>query len=126
MREAVIISGRESRHGAQDVAASARMLTQGGLSIVESHVVSDRKQLQKRVKYALKSGHKLILVSGGDGGIGLNVETAVDTIINGRIAHVDLGRVNGNYFAKFSTIGLTAEVGARAGSSASQVLSHRR
>lgn len=143
MREAVLLGGHESRHGAQDVALAAKLLAAGGIRVAESHVVADRIALRKRVKQAVKSGHKLIVVSGGDGaqttavgplaykkavlglipggtgnsfaqtlGIGTDVGAAVDTIVNGKMATVDLGHVNGNYFANFSTIGLTAEVGA--------------
>ena len=143
MREAVLLGGHESRHGAKDVAAAAELLRARGIRIVESHVVADRIALRKRVKQAVNSGHKLIIVSGGDGaqttavgplahtdavlgvipggtgnsfaqtlGIKPTLEAGVDAIVNGRIERVDLGRVNGRYFANFSTIGLTAKVGA--------------
>ncbi|MDQ6930319.1 MAG: YegS/Rv2252/BmrU family lipid kinase [Candidatus Eremiobacteraeota bacterium] len=144
MREAVILGGHESRRGAQGVIAASKLLSERGIDIVEYHIVADRSALRKRVKQAVKSGHKLIVVSGGDGaqttavgplaytdavlglipggtgnsfaqtlGIASDLEAAVEAIVNGRVARVDLGRVNGNYFANFSTIGLTAEVGAR-------------
>ncbi|MFN2527889.1 MAG: diacylglycerol kinase family protein [Candidatus Baltobacteraceae bacterium] len=143
MREAVILGGHESRHGAQDVAAASKLLTARGIRIVESHIVADRIALGKRVKQAVRSGHKLIIVSGGDGaqttavgplahkdavlgvipggtgnsfaqtlGIAPTVEAGVDVIVNGKVARVDLGCVNRKYFANFSTIGLTAKVGA--------------
>lgn len=143
MREAVILGGHESRHGAKDVAAAAKLLGERGIRIVESHIVADRNALRQRVKQAVKSGHKLIIVSGGDGaqttavgplahtdsvlgvipggtgnsfaqtlGIEPTLEAGVDAIVNGKIACVDLGCVNGRYFANFSTIGLTAKVGA--------------
>ncbi|GAC1390342.1 MAG: lipid kinase [Vulcanimicrobiaceae bacterium] len=143
MREAVILGGHESRHGPQDVVAAAKMLTERGVSVVESHIVADRVMLLERVQQAVKSGHKLIVVCGGDGaqttavaalarsksvlgvipggtgnsfiqtlGIEPTLDAAVDAIVNGRVRKVDLGRVNGRYFANFSTIGLTAEVGA--------------
>lgn len=41
-----------------------------------------------------------------------DVARAVDVILTGKVAQIDLGRVNGRYFANFATIGLTAEVGA--------------
>lgn len=41
-----------------------------------------------------------------------NIADAVDVIVNGRCEKIDLGHVNKRYFANFSTIGLTAEVGA--------------
>lgn len=143
MQEAVVLGGHESRHGPQDVAAASKLLTERGISVVESHVVKDRKQLVKRVRLAIKSGHKLIVVCAGDGGqtavvgefahkdavlgvipggtgnsfaqtLGIEptLEAGVDAIVNGKVTRVDLGRVNGRYFANFSTIGLTAIVGA--------------
>lgn len=43
-------------------------------------------------------------------GIGNDLEKAVDVIAGGRVARVDLGAVNGRYFANFATIGFAAEV----------------
>jgi YegS/Rv2252/BmrU family lipid kinase len=46
-------------------------------------------------------------------GIATNdVEAAVATIARGHIARVDLGIVNGTYFANFATIGLSSRIGA--------------
>lgn len=39
-----------------------------------------------------------------------DLEAAIDVIAAGRIANVDLGTVNGTYFANFATIGLSAEI----------------
>lgn len=47
-------------------------------------------------------------------GIGENVESALDVIATHRIVKVDLGTVNGRYFANFATIGLSAEIADRA------------
>lgn len=44
-------------------------------------------------------------------GLDCTIEGAVDTIVHGRIAEVDLGIINGEYFANFATIGLAAEIG---------------
>ena len=43
-------------------------------------------------------------------GIGTSLETAVEAIANGRCERVDLGRVNGRYFANFATIGLSSDI----------------
>lgn len=45
-------------------------------------------------------------------GIGTSIENAVDAIAHGKCARVDLGRVNGRYFANFATIGLSSEIAA--------------
>ena len=142
--QTVIIGGRESRHGAQALAETTRLLERRGIAVAESHLVKDRAALRKGVRRFVKSGRKLIVVCGGDGAqttaceemahsdsvlavipggtgnsfaqtLGVphdDIEGAVDVICNGRSERIDLGYVNKRYFANFSTIGLTAEVGA--------------
>lgn len=46
-------------------------------------------------------------------GIGTALDRAIEIIAGGRIAAVDLGIVNGRYFANFATIGLSAEIAAK-------------
>ena len=142
MREAVLIAKTQSRHGPEAFSEVSKALTDHGITIVEAHQVEKRKDIQKRVKRAVKSGHKLIIVAGGDGtqttavaelaytdcvlgvipagtgnsfaqslGMKPTIEDAIDTILNGKVAEVDLGVVNGTYFANFATIGLSAEIG---------------
>jgi len=142
MREMVLIAKLDSNKGPEAFAEVSRVLTSRGVSIVEAHQVANRKELRKRVKRAVKSGHELIAVAGGDGsqaaavdamayskatlavipagtgnsfaqslGIAPNIEAAIETILTGSVACVDLGRVNGTYFANFATIGLSAEIG---------------
>lgn len=67
-----------------------------------------------------RSKSTLGVIPGGTGnsfaqtlGIPHDLEAAVDVLVRGKCERVDLGCVNGKYFANFSTIGLTAEVGAR-------------
>ena len=141
MREAVFIGHRTSRHGPEAFAEVSKALVSRGISIVEAHQVETCKQLGRRVKRAVKSGHELILVAGGDGsqtaavgplayskavlgvipagtgnsfaqslGMKPTIEDAIETIVNGRIAQVDLGIVNGEYFANFATIGLASQI----------------
>ncbi|GAC1500512.1 MAG: YegS/Rv2252/BmrU family lipid kinase [Vulcanimicrobiaceae bacterium] len=43
-------------------------------------------------------------------GIEPTLEAAVDTIVSGRVARVDLGIVNGKHFANFATIGLSSTI----------------
>ncbi|GAC1310714.1 MAG: lipid kinase [Vulcanimicrobiaceae bacterium] len=47
-------------------------------------------------------------------GISDDLPTAIDVIAAHRVARVDLGTVNGTYFANFATIGLSAEIADRA------------
>jgi YegS/Rv2252/BmrU family lipid kinase len=142
MREIVLIAKLSSNKGPEAFAEVTRALTARGISIVEAHQVETRKELRKRVKRAVKSGHKFIAVAGGDGsqaaavdamaytksvlavipagtgnsfaqslGMTPSIESAIDTILNGQVERIDLGRVNGTYFANFATVGLSAEIG---------------
>lgn len=141
MREAVLIGHLTSKDGPAAFAEVSKALVARGVSIVEAHQVENRKEIRRRVKRAVKSGHTLILVIGGDGsqaaavgplahtkavlgvipagtgnsfaqslGIKPTIEDAIHTILTGRVAHVDLGVVNGEYFANFATIGLSSEI----------------
>jgi YegS/Rv2252/BmrU family lipid kinase len=44
-------------------------------------------------------------------GIPLDLAGAVDVLVNGKVADIDLGKINGDYFANGSSIGLPAAVG---------------
>jgi len=44
-------------------------------------------------------------------GIGTDLDRAIETIVNGKEMKVDLGIVNGTYFANFATIGLASQIG---------------
>ena len=44
-------------------------------------------------------------------GIPLNLAGAIDVLINGKVADVDLGKINDDYFANGSSIGMPAVVG---------------
>jgi len=46
-------------------------------------------------------------------GIPLGLDAAVDVIASGKVADVDLGRVDGDYFANVASVGLTVDVAAR-------------
>lgn len=43
-------------------------------------------------------------------GMAPTLESAIETIATGRVAHVDLGIVNGRHFANFATIGLSSAI----------------
>lgn len=142
VRKAVLISKLTSKRGPEAFTEVSKALTERGISIVEAHQVENRKELRRRVKGAVKSGHRLIIVAGGDGsqaaavgqlaytdavlgvipagtgnsfvqslGIKPSIPDAIQAILSGRVAEVDLGIVNGEYFANFATIGLSAQIG---------------
>lgn len=142
IREVVLIAKSSSNRGSEAYAEITRALPALGISIVEAHRVETRKELRRRVKRAARSGHKYIVVAGGDGsqcaaaqalaytksvlcvipagtgnsfaqslGMQPTIEEAIRTIANGRKKRIDLGVVNGTYFANFAAIGLSAEIG---------------
>jgi YegS/Rv2252/BmrU family lipid kinase len=43
-------------------------------------------------------------------GIPLSIAGAVDVIVNGKVADVDLGKINNDYFANMAAVGFTADV----------------
>src|SRR5579884_1078329 len=144
MREATIICRLSSRNGLAYYQRLQQELPPRGVQITEAHMVRRRKALQKRVRQAVRSGAKLIIIIGGDGtqtaavaelahtgvtmavvpagtgnsfayslGIKDDLDTAIDTIANGRQLHVDIGCVNGTRFANFATVGVIADAANR-------------
>lgn len=144
MQEATVICRLSSRHGLAYYQRLQQELPKRGVEIVETHMVRRRKALKKRIRQAVRSGAKLIVVIGGDGtqtaavgelahrdctlavvpagtgnsfafslGIKDDLDAAIETIANGKEIRVDVGIVNGTYFANFATIGLIADAANR-------------
>ncbi len=144
MRQATVICRLSSRHGLAYYQRLQQALPERGVEIVETHMVRRRKALKRRIRQAVQSGAKLIIVIGGDGtqtaavaemahtdsvlavvpagtgnsfafslGIKDDLDAAIDTIANGKDIAVDVGIVNGTYFANFATIGLIADAANR-------------
>ncbi len=136
-----MIGNLRSRRTAELYSQAQKALERRGIAIVESATVRDAAALRTRVGAAVKAGHQLIVVAGGDGsltsivgyfahqdavlgvlpfgtgnsfakslGIAPSVEQAVDVIAGGKMMRVDLGIVNGTYFANFATIGLSSKI----------------
>ena len=140
MQTAVLVANRGARQTAGEFARAREMLEARGVRLAMAHVVDSHKDLCRFVRRAVKNGTHLVIVAGGDGtmtaaagqlaksgsvlgvlplgtgnsfalSLGLtDLETAVDAIVAGRTATVDLGTVNGTYFANFSTIGLSSTI----------------
>ena len=95
-RKAVIIASLSSRHGKADLNQARTLLRRRGIEVVESYANADHRKLCRRVKNAVKAGHRLIVACGGDG---------MQTSIVGELAHTDavLGVIpagTGNSFAR--------------------------
>jgi diacylglycerol kinase (ATP) len=140
MQSVVLVANRAARQTAAEFAKAREMLEARGVRPSLTHVVDSHEELCRFVRRAVKSRTHLVIVAGGDGtmtsavgqlaktksvlgvlplgtgnsfalSLGIrDLETAVDAIVTGRIADVDLGNVNGTYFANFATIGLSATI----------------
>jgi diacylglycerol kinase family enzyme len=144
LREAVLVVNTASRHGERSFSAARAGLEKHGIRVVESYPVRTPSQLPKIVESAIRAGHRLVVVGGGDGTLSSVVgafayadavlgvlplgtgnsfaqtltvpgrlDAALDVIANGKVVDVDLGIVNGAYFANVVTIGLSADVARR-------------
>lgn len=67
MRTATVICRLSSRHGLAYYQRLQHELPERGVEIAEAHMVRRRKELKKRIRQAVRSGAKLIIVIGGDG-----------------------------------------------------------
>jgi diacylglycerol kinase (ATP) len=138
--QAVLIAGNHSRRGREAYETLPQLLRQRGIDIIDTYFGEDRVDVCKRVRRAIKRKERLIVVCGGDGthtsvvpffaktkstlgvvpagtgnsfalGLGIDsFESAADAIAYGRKCKVDLGVVNGTYFANFLTVGLAAQI----------------
>jgi YegS/Rv2252/BmrU family lipid kinase len=116
------------------------MLVERGVHITRTHMVDSHDALRRYVRRSVKNRAGLVIVGGGDGtmtsaagelaksktvmgvlplgtgnsfalSLGItSLEVAVEAIVAGRKMVVDLGRVNGTYFANFATIGLSSTI----------------
>jgi diacylglycerol kinase (ATP) len=139
-RQAVLIARGHSRRGREAYDVMPGLLRERGIEVIDTHLAEKRADACKAVKAAIKSKVRLIVVCGGDGtqtsvvpllanrkrtlgvvpagtgnsfalGLGIDsFESAADAIAHGRERKVDLGVVNGTYFANFLTIGLAARI----------------
>ena len=67
MREVTIICRLSSKEGVNYYKRLQEELPKRDVKIVEAHMVKSRKQLKKRIRQAMKSKKKYIVVVGGDG-----------------------------------------------------------
>lgn len=142
MPSAVLIANRGARQTAEELERARASLLARGVALARTEVAADHRELCRSVRRSIEQGHRLIVIAGGDGtmtaavaqfakskavmgvlplgtgnsfalSLGIpDVETAVEAIAGGRIAEVDLGKVNGTYFANFATIGLSSTIAA--------------
>jgi YegS/Rv2252/BmrU family lipid kinase len=143
-RQATVIARGHSRRGREAYETIPGLLRERGIQVLDTELVEERDDVVKAVRQAMKHKIRLIVVCGGDGtqtsvvplfanrrftlgvvpagtgnsfamGLGIDsFESAADAIAYGREQRIDLGVVNGTYFANFLTIGLSAQVAEEA------------
>lgn len=139
MREVTIICRLKSRNGLAFYQRLHDELPKRGIRVVAAHTAQKRKDLVRAVRSAVKAGAETIIVVGGDGSqtaavaqiahtkstlavvpagtgnsfalsIGIkDFDMALEAIVKGREDRIDVGVLNGTYFANFATVGLLAD-----------------
>ena len=142
LRQVTVIARGHSRHGRDAYKVVPGLLRERGVEVLGAELVYEREHVCEAVRRAIKQKVRLVVVCGGDGtqtsvvplfanrrytlgvvpagtgnsfakGLGIDsFESAADAIAYGDERKIDLGVVNGTYFANFLTIGLSAEVAA--------------
>jgi diacylglycerol kinase (ATP) len=142
-RRAAVIARLRSRRGREALWRIPAMLAERGIDVVETCGVRTRKQLRKAIKRARRRVPLIVVCGGDGTltsavalfahrdvtlgvvpsgtvnsfsrslGIEQTFEGAADTVAHGLERCVDLGCVNGTYFANFLTVGVEAEVARR-------------
>jgi|SRR5665213_1848923 len=140
MQTAVLVANSGARQTAEALARARTMLVERGVRLTHTDIVDNHEDLCRCVRRAARRRRQLVIVAGGDGtmtaavgqlaktksvlgvlplgtgnsfalSLGIaDLETAVDAIVAGRVVSIDLGKVNGTYFANFATIGLSSAI----------------
>lgn len=136
-KQAILVVNTHSRSGAEAFAHAVALLGEVGVKLVEAHPVDDPRQLAKVVRKAVGGAPMVIVGGGDGTlsttidffkdrdtvfallplgtansfartlGIPLDLPGAVDVIANGIPRRIDLGYINGDYFANTAAIGLS-------------------
>lgn len=141
-RHAVLLINQLSKHGRRLGGRAQDLLESNGFTFSQVHLVSDRHGVESAIEQALAARPALLIVGSGDGTLSkvaarlayqdtvlgvlpfgttnnfarsLRIPAglaAVHTIINGKVADIDLGKAGNSYFANVAGIGLSADVAA--------------
>lgn len=152
LRKVVLIGRMKSRRGAEAFRVTRERLEARGVTIHKAHAVTKKADLLRRIRRAIASKCSLIVVCGGDGtlsacvgqfaktdavlavvpagtgnsfalGLGIDsIDAAIEAILGGNIARVDLGRINGEYFADIAMVGLGSLIAENTSTSLKHVI----
>jgi YegS/Rv2252/BmrU family lipid kinase len=136
-KQAILIVNAMSRRGADAFDDVRDKLTAAGVDLIEAHAITEPEKMDPAVKKAIKRAPMVIVGGGDGSlssnvdhfvgtdtvfavvplgtansfaktlGIGDDLDTAVDTIANGRRRRIDLGVIDGDYFANAAALGLS-------------------
>ncbi|MES2147310.1 MAG: diacylglycerol kinase family protein [Pseudomonadota bacterium] len=136
-KQAILVVNAMSRKGADAFAEARDKLIAAGVELIEAHAVDRPEDMDPTIKAAIASAPMVIVGGGDGSlstnvehflgtdtvfallplgtansfaktlGIGDDLDSAVDTIAHGRRKRIDLGRIDGDYFANAAALGLS-------------------
>ena len=136
-KQAILIVNAMSRSGAEAFEEVRDKLIAAGVNLIEAHAIADPKQMEPAIRDAIARAPMVIVGGGdgslssnvgffvghetvfaivplgtansfaGTLGIPTDIDSAVDVIANGTRKWIDLGRIDGAYFANAAAIGLS-------------------
>ena len=136
-KQAILIVNAMSRKGEEAFAEACEKLSAAGVELIESHAVKEPEKLDGLIKSAISRAPMVILGGGDGSlssnvdhfvgqdtvfavlplgtansfartlGLPLDLDGAIDVIANGERKRIDLGRIDGDYFANAAALGLS-------------------
>ncbi len=136
-KRAILVVNVMSRKGADAFAEARDKLIAAGIELIEAHAVEQPEDMDPTIKAAIAKAPMVIVGGGDGSlstnvehflgkdtvfallplgtansfaktlGIGDDLDSAIDTIANGQRRRIDLGRIDGDYFANAAALGLS-------------------
>ena len=136
-KSAILVVNAHSRKGRDAFAEARDKLTAAGVELIDCHAVEDPEKMDETVKAAIAAAPMVIVGGGDGSlsstidhfigsdtvfallplgtansfartlGVPLDLDGAIDVIANGRTKRIDLGCIDGDYFANAAALGLS-------------------
>src|SRR5512139_3141539 len=136
-KRAMLVVNAGSRHGEAMFEQARDKLAAAGLELIDAHVVHDPKVMEPVVKAAVSRAPMVIVGGGDGTlssvvdhfvgtdtvfavlpvgtansfarslGMPLDIDGAIEVIVHGRRKRIDLGMINGDYFANVAALGMS-------------------